>query len=590
MSLVSLLSLGSSGTPLAYATFRMHPPYGGIRGRMLNRAYAEPRERHEPIEPEPLQRPEETKHPRAPLGRRGLLWVILAAALVLLIALVARHFDEYLRRTLESKINQRLHGYTVSLGHAHLSPFGLSLTLRDAVIRQDANPNPPVADLPRLKASVEWREVLSGHLVADAVFYRPRVHIDLTQLRQENRDQVKLQDRGWQQAFESIYPLKFNQVEVREGDLVYIDTDPKRPLHISRWNATASNIRNIHSRDRVYPSPIHTDGIVFDTGRAFVNGNADFLAEPYPGVHALYRVENVPLDRLRSIVQRANVTVSGGALSSRGELEYGPKHREARIADVTVRGLHLDYTHTTATAPAEKARGKVVAEAAKNPEPTMPVEIQRLRLVDGNLGLITPAKDRRIRVYLGNANLDVTNVSSGFRRGPAKATLTSNFNGGGSVHGSATFRDDRKGPDFNLTVAVEGASLPSINDLLRAYGKFDVAQGTFSVYSEVKVRNGRIDGYLKPLFKDIQVYSPQQDKDKPVLKKLYEKIVGGVSHLLENHPRDQVATVADLSGSISDPNTSTWDIVVRLVSNAFVKAILPGFEREYNALRGRKTG
>src|SRR4051812_9875276 len=37
---------------------RMHPPWGGIGGHMLNRAYADPRERHEPIEPEPPQRPE----------------------------------------------------------------------------------------------------------------------------------------------------------------------------------------------------------------------------------------------------------------------------------------------------------------------------------------------------------------------------------------------------------------------------------------------------------------------------------------------------------------------------------------------------
>ena len=135
-------------------------------------------------------------------------------------------------------------------------------------------------------------------------------------------------------------------------------------------------------------------------------------------------------------------------------------------------------------------------------------------------------------------------------------------------------------------MAIDGASLPSINDLLRAYGKFDVAQGTFSVYSEVKVRNGRIDGYIKPLFKDIKVYDPKQDEKKPVLKKLYEKVVGGVAHVLENHPREQVATVADLSGPVSKPSTSTWEIVVNLVSNAFVKAILPGFERELKAARG----
>jgi hypothetical protein len=377
-------------------------------------------------------------------------------------------------------------------------------------------------------------------------------------------------------------------MQVRDGDLVYIDKDPKRPLHVSHWNAAASNIRNIRSRDRVYPSPIHSDGVVFDQGHAVLDGNADFLAEPYPGVHAFYKVENVPLERLRAFGEKANLILSGGALSSQGEVEYGPKHREARIADVTVKGLRLDYTHSAATAPAEKARGKEVAKVAKNPQPDMPVAVERLRLVDGNLGLIAPVKDRRFRFFVTGANLEVTNVSSGFQRGPAKATLTGRFMGTGSAHGNAAFRDGRNGPDFNLLLAIDGASLPSINDLLRAYGKFDVAQGTFSIYSEVKVRNGHIDGYLKPLFKDIKVYDPRQDAKKPVLKKLYEKVVGGVAHVLENHPREQVATVANLSGPVSAPHTSTWDIIVNLVSNAFVKAILPGFQRELTAAHGGK--
>jgi hypothetical protein len=548
---------------------------------MLNRAFTRPEE--ERREPETPQHQEERPH--EPLGRRGPVWILVAAVLALVLLFVVSHFDEYLRRTLESKINQRLHGYHVSLAHAHLNPIGLALTLNGLVIRQDANPEPPVADVPRLTASVEWREIFAGHLVADAVFDAPRVHLNLPQLRQEDRDQVRVQDRGWQQALESIYPLKFNLIQVRNGDLVYIDTDPKKPFHISQWNATASNIRNIRSRDRVYPSPIHTDGVVFETGKAVLDGNADFLAEPFPGFHAVYKVENVPLERLNTFGKRANMTISGGTLFSQGEFEYGPKHREARIADVTVRGLHLDYTHTAATSTAEKARGKEVAKVAKNQTP-MPVEIERLRLVDGNLGLITPAKDRRVRVYINGADLDVTNFSSGFRKGPAKAVLNGHFNGSGTVHGTATFRPTRSGPDFNLAVQIAGASLPSINDLLRAYGKFDVAQGTFSVYSEIKVHDGRIDGYVKPLFKDVKVYDPKQDQKKPVLRKLYEKIVGGVSHILENHPREQVATVADISGPISDPNTSTWEIVVRLVSNAFVRAILPGFEREYKAAQG----
>src|SRR5215204_4815101 len=121
---------------------------------MLNRALR-PRERHDRTEPETPPRSQPKHHPREPLSQRTLLWVIAGATLALLVLFVARHFDEYLRRTLEAKINQRLQGYSVSLGGAHLNPLGLSLTLERAVIWQDANPKPPVANLPSLTASVE---------------------------------------------------------------------------------------------------------------------------------------------------------------------------------------------------------------------------------------------------------------------------------------------------------------------------------------------------------------------------------------------------------------------------------------------------
>ena len=536
-----------------------------------------PKERHRPPEPEEEPRPK---------GQRKLLWVLLAACLALLVLFIASHFDEYLRRTIEAKINQRLKGYTVSIGHAHLSPFGLSLTLERLLIRQQGNPQPPVADLPRLTASVEWREILRGHLVADAVFDRPRVHVNLAQLRKEDRDEIEVEDRGWQQALESIYPLKFNMIQVRNGDLVYIDEDPERPLHISRWNFTAANVRNIRSPERVYPSSIHSDGMIFESGRGVLDGHANFLAEPFPAFQAKYRVENVPLERLRQIAGRANLTVRGGALSSHGDFEYGPKHKDVHIADVTVRKLRLDYTHSPATTTADEK----IEEASEDPTPEVPVRIDRVRVEDGRIGLVSWAKDRRFRVFVEDTDFTVTNISSGFRKGPAKAVVTGKFMGSGALSGHATFRDDRKGPDFTITAQIEGASLPSINELLRAYGKFDVVSGTFSVYTEVKVRNSRIDGYVKPLFKDVKVYSREQDRKKPVLKRLYEKIVGGLSHVLENKPRDQVATVADISGTIEDPNTGTWPIIVRLVSNAFVRAILPGFEREYQEAGKRPAG
>lgn len=119
-----------------------------------------------------------------------------------------------------------------------------------------------------------------------------------------------------------------------------------------------------------------------------------------------------------------------------------------------------------------------------------------------------------------------------------------------------------------------------MNDVLRAYGNFDVAKGVFSFFTELRVKDGQINGYIKPLFKDMDVYNLEQDRDKGLLQKLYEAALDDVTDVLKNAPRDEVATKADLSGSVKNPKTSTWDVLAKLIQNAFFKAILPGFEKD----------
>ena len=78
----------------------------------------------------------------------------------------------------------------------------------------------------------------------------------------------------------------------------------------------------------------------------------------------------------------------------------------------------------------------------------------------------------------------------------------------------------------------------------------------------------------------MKVYDQRQDGEKSLFRKLYEGLVGGIAGLLQNRPREEVATQTSISGDIEAPETSTLETVLRLIQNAFFKAILPGFERE----------
>src|SRR5262249_19813555 len=156
----------------------------------------------------------------------------------------------------------------------------------------------------------------------------------------------------------------------------------------------------------------------------------------------------------------------------------------------------------------------------------------------------------------------------------------------GATTAHATFRPEKNGPDMDLAVRIENTDMKTMNDLLRAYGKFDVVRGTFSFYSELTVRNGQVQGYVKPLFQDVQAYDERQDKEKSAFKKLYEKLGGGVSKLLENRQREEVATKAQVTGQLDKPKASTMEVLGNLIQNAFFRAILPGFEEELGRLRG----
>jgi hypothetical protein len=517
-----------------------------------------------------------------PIMRRLFYWIGGALLLLLLLVIAAGYFvDEPLRKKIEADLNHRLKGYSVRVGRLDFHPIGLSLELEQSTISQNAHPNPPVADIPYLSASVHWRALLFGRLVADFEIDKPKVHFDLRQFTQEAKDDVPMKERGWQDALEAIYPLKINRFSISDGDLTYIDKGPFRPLHLSRVNFAAENIRNVESAKGTYPSPVHAQGIVFDTGKLKLDGNADFLAEPHIAVKADLQLERIDIDYFKPIAQRYKLAVQQGVLSTQGSIEYAPDGTKVQIKELRLNEVVADYIHDTPEAPTKKiAKETAKTERKYSNEPTLEVKIDRFQVIGGRLGYVNQAAKPAYHTFFTDAYLDIENFSNHLKDGVARGRAKGKFMGSGPSEISLAFRPETKGPNFDLAMRIENTDMRAMNNLFRAYGNFDVVEGKFSFYSELKVRQGKVDGYVKPLFRDMDVYDARQDREKSLFRKLYEGLVGGISALLTNTPRQEVATQTTVSGDIESPETSTWETMLRLVQNAFFKAILPGFERE----------
>ena len=157
----------------------------------------------------------------------------------------------------------------------------------------------------------------------------------------------------------------------------------------------------------------------------------------------------------------------------------------------------------------------------------------------------------------------MSNFSNQFSQGPAQMRLNAKFMGSVITTASGDFRPEKGGSDFDLHVKIENTRLTAMNDLLRAYGNFDVSAGAFSLTSELHVKNNAISGYIKPFFKDIKVYDSRKDKGQGIFHQTYEMLIGGVAKLLENRSRQEIATKANITGSLKNPETSTWQIVMK---------------------------
>ena len=519
---------------------------------------------------------------RWPRRHRRLVYLVILPICLLAVIVGAGSYvvDRPLRAYMEHTLNRKLKGHTARLPGVSFHPLGFSITLEGLTISQDAYPNPPVMEIRNLTAGVHWHELLHGALVADLLLDRPRVHADLTQLKAEARSKVKLKDRGWQDALQSIYPLKINRFRVREGEVTYIDRDPNRPLQLSHLNVLATNIRNIRSPNRVYPSVIHLEATIFDNGRLQLDGHANFLEEPNPGFDADVDLSHVQLDRVKPVAEHANLQVDAGILDAKGHIEDAPGVENLHLSNATLRGVEIEYIHKpqTETDEAERAaKAERVAKNVSNKANTL-VLVDLLKIEESTIGYVDETKQPGYRVFVSDVDARIKNFSNQAAEGAAGLTLTGKFMGSGATNVDATFWPEQKELHLDVAARIENTQMAAMDKLFQAYGDFGVNGGLFSFYSELSLHNGTITGYLKPLFTDMSVADRRTEEQKSLFHQMYVGLVGGVADLLKNQ-RGTVATETSIEGPAANPKTSTWEAIIKLIQNAFFKSILPGFDR-----------
>jgi hypothetical protein len=302
-----------------------------------------------------------------------------------------------------------------------------------------------------------------------------------------------------------------------------------------------------------------------------------------------YFISQVPLNAVTPAAMNVNLLIHGGILRSEGLLEYAPKIARVEVDNGYLDDVDIEYVHTPQTDIKERQNVNAAGQGIEkqNNKSDLDILIKEFQIRRSEFAYVDREKNPNFKVFLSDSQITLKNYSNHEEQGPAQVTLRGKFLGTGQAKIDATFLAEEGGPHLDANLAIENTDMTAMNNLLLAFGRFDVKQGVFTVFSQLNVKNGEVSGYVKPMFSNLKIYDWQKDKSKPILHQAYELGLAGASHIFKNGSTQQVATKVDLSGKLKNPNANTWQAIVEIVQNAFIQAILPGFDRQAQLARNQ---
>jgi hypothetical protein len=250
------------------------------------------------------------------------------------------------------------------------------------------------------------------------------------------------------------------------------------------------------------------------------------------------------------------------------------------LADLSLDSPQVNFVDSNQAANAQSGKGgdwKGVVEGL------IPITISKITLNDGRIAFRNFDSTPPVNIQLTELHAEVTNLTNiAGQDGKRVADLKLNAKllNSASMNMGAQF-DPFVSNDFRISLKTDSVSLPLLNDFAQAYANFDFRAGTGEVISELKASGGKLNGYVKPLFKDVDILDWEQDavKDNDGLFQLsWEGLSGGLAGLFTNNSSYKVATQINITGSLDNPEISAFDAVIEALKNAFIEAFDNKFE------------
>jgi len=211
-----------------------------------------------------------------------------------------------------------------------------------------------------------------------------------------------------------------------------------------------------------------------------------------------------------------------------------------------------------------------------------PIQLNRFEAVNATISYRDPTSDPKVNVSLNKISVlaeNLGNVRDPDEELPASVSISGNAMGEGLIHLDARLNMLSEIPDFDVDIRIEDIDMSVFNRFAEARASLEIESGKLFFYSEAVGKDGEVTGYVKPAVENLTV---RQDSSDNIIERVYQSAVQGITNLLEDGEKDQVATRIEISGTLDNAEMHSLQAVFNLLRNAFFKA----YSREIDHVLG----
>jgi hypothetical protein len=226
-------------------------------------------------------------------------------------------------------------------------------------------------------------------------------------------------------------------------------------------------------------------------------------------------------------------------------------------------------------APKAKTKAPDLSEQLQN---VTTLKVSRIEIVRGELLFRDLTAERHPELWVHKIELAAENLPTREKLAGARPTTIS---ASGVVGHSGQMTLFVSADPFASPLAFAGRlelkdlRVAELYDFIEPKTKLQTPRGTVDLFAEFTVKNGRLDGGVKPVLKNVDVRPAESGAWDRFKGWLADKAVKIASDRVPG--RNAVATVVPLEGPIADPDIQLWPAIFGVLRNAFVEGVTSGF-------------